>query len=59
MDDAVLVETIREAQAILSRHMSQEHVSAEETIALLVRLLDSPEVVKALADRGFFSEAFE
>jgi hypothetical protein len=59
MDDAVLIETIREAQAILSRHLAREHASADETIDLLVRLFDSAEVVKALADRGFPSEAFK
>jgi hypothetical protein len=58
MDDTVLVETIREAQAILARHIAGEHASADETIANLFKLLDSPEVVKALADRGFSSEAF-
>ncbi len=58
MDDTVLVETIREAQAILARHMGGEHASADDTVNQLMRLFDSQEVVKALADRGFSSEAF-
>lgn len=58
MDDAVLIATIREAQAILSRHLAGEHVSADETVNLLVQLFDSAELIKALADRGFPSEAF-
>ncbi len=59
MDDAVLVETIREAQAILARHMAGEHASADETIANLMQLFDSADVVEALAARGFSSEAFK
>ena len=59
MDDTILVETIREAQTILARHSEQEHPSADETLALLMQLLDSAEVVKALAGRGFTSEAFK
>lgn len=58
MDDAVLVETIREAQAILARHSAGEHPSSDDTIAQLMQLLDGAEVVKALADRGFPSAAF-
>jgi hypothetical protein len=59
MDDSVLVATIREAQTILSRHLAGEHVSADETVNLLLQLFDSTEVIKALADRGFLSEAFK
>jgi hypothetical protein len=59
MDDAILVETIREAQAILARHVAGEHASSDETVAKLLQLFDSPEGVKALADRGFSSEAFK
>jgi hypothetical protein len=33
--------------------------SAEETIAQLVKLLDSVELVEELAKRGFSSKAFE
>ena len=58
MDDTILVETIREAQAVLARHRESAHPSADETLAELIQLLDSAEVVKALADRGFRSEAF-
>jgi len=51
--------TILEAQAIVARHIAGEHASAEETIAKLMQLLDSTELVKALAQRGFSSKAFE
>jgi hypothetical protein len=50
---------ILEAQAILARHIAGEHASAEETIAKLMQLLDSTELVKALAQRGFSSKALE
>jgi len=59
MDDTVFVETVREAQAILARHSEQEHPSSDETLALLLQLLDSAEVVKALAERGFTSSPFK
>jgi hypothetical protein len=58
MGDDVFVETIREAQAILARHVAEEHASAEETINQLIQLFDDGEIVKALAARGFSSEAF-
>jgi hypothetical protein len=35
MDDAILIETILEAQPILARHVSGEHASADDTIANL------------------------
>jgi hypothetical protein len=55
----VFINTILEAQAILARHIAGEHASAEETIAKLMQLLDSTELVKALARRGFSSKALE
>jgi hypothetical protein len=58
MDDTIFIETIIEAQAVLARHLSGEHVSAEETVAELLKLLDSPELVNALATRGYSSAAF-
>jgi hypothetical protein len=58
MDDDIFVETIREAQAVLARHVAGEHASAEETINQLIQLFDDTEIVKALAARGFPSEAF-
>jgi hypothetical protein len=58
VDDTILVETIREAQAIIARHREGVHPSADDTIAQLMQLLDSAEVVKALADRGFPIDAF-
>jgi hypothetical protein len=48
MNDNVFIDTILEAQAILARHIAGEHASAEETIAKLMQLLDSTELVKAL-----------
>jgi hypothetical protein len=59
MNDNVFIDTILEAQAILARHIAGEHASAEETIAKLMQLLDSSELVKALAKRGFSSKALE
>jgi hypothetical protein len=53
------IDTILEAQAIVARHLAGEHASAEETIAKLMQLLDSTELVKALAKRGYSSKAFE
>jgi hypothetical protein len=58
MNDALFIDTILEAQAILARHIAGEHASAEESIAQLVQLLDNAELVKALAERGFASKAF-
>ena len=59
MSDDIFIDTILEAQAIVARHIAGEHASAEETIAKLMQLLDSTELVKALAKRGFSSKAFE
>jgi hypothetical protein len=59
MSDDIFIDTILEAQAIIARHIAGEHASAEETIAKLMQLLDSTELVKALAKRGFSSTAFE
>ena len=59
MSDAIFIDTILEAQAIVARHIAGEHASAEETIAKLMQLLDSTELVKALAKRGYSSKAFE
>jgi hypothetical protein len=58
-NDNVFIDTIPEAQAILARHIAGEHASAEET--KLIQLLDSSELVKALAKRGwgFSSKALE
>jgi hypothetical protein len=53
MNENVFIDTILEAQAILARHIAGEHASAEETIAKLMQLLDSAELVKAPAKRGF------
>jgi hypothetical protein len=58
MDDHILIETILEAQAIVARHIAGERISAEETINELVKLLDSVELVKELAKRGYSSKAF-
>ena len=58
MNDDLFVETVREAQAILARHVAGEHASADETINQLIQLFDDAEIVKALAARGFASEAF-
>ena len=58
MNDNIFIETILEAQAILARHAAGERVSPEETIAQLMKLLDSPELVQALSERGFSSQAF-
>jgi hypothetical protein len=49
MNDNIFIDTILEVQAILAR----EHASAEETIAKLMQLLDSTELVKPLAKRDF------
>jgi hypothetical protein len=57
MSDDIFIDTILEAQAIVARHLAGEHASAEETIAKLMQLLDSTELVKALAKRGFSSKA--
>jgi hypothetical protein len=51
-DDSILIDTIIEARSILDRHVSREHASAEDTISQLLLLLDSGELVKALAERG-------
>ena len=59
MSDDIFIDTILEAQAIVARHLAGEHASAEETIAQRMQLLDSSELVKALAKRGFSSKAFE
>ena len=59
MSDDIFIDTILEAQAIIARHTAGEHASAEETIAKLTQLLDSTELVKALAKKGFSSQAFE
>jgi hypothetical protein len=59
MSDDIFIDTILEAQAIVARHIAGEHASAEETIGKLMQLLDSTELVKALAKRGFSSKAFE
>jgi hypothetical protein len=59
MSDDIFIDTILEAQAIIARHIAGEHASAEETIAKLTQLLDSTELVKALAKKGFSSTAFE
>src|SRR5262249_6439752 len=59
MSDDIFIDTILEAQAIIARHIAGEHASGEETIAKLMQLLDSTELVKALAKRGFSSTAFE
>ena len=59
MNDQILIDTILEAQATLARHVPGDHASAEETIAQLVKLLDSVELVEELAKRGFSSKAFE
>jgi hypothetical protein len=59
MNDDIFIDTILEAQAILARHIAGEHASAEETIAKLMQLLDGTELVKALAKKGFSSNAFE
>jgi hypothetical protein len=59
MSNDIFIDTILEAQAIVARHLAGEHASAEETIAKLMQLLDSTELVKALAKRGYSSKAFE
>ena len=59
MSDDIFIDTILEAQAIVARHIAGEHASADETIAKLMQLLDSTELVKALAKRGYSSKAFE
>jgi predicted transcriptional regulator len=59
MNDNVLIDTILEAQVILARHIAGERASAEETNAKLIQLLDSSELVKAHAKRGFSSKALE
>jgi hypothetical protein len=60
MDDYILIDTILEAQAVVARHIAgRERVSAEETIKQLGQLLDSVELVKELAKRGYSSKAFE
>jgi hypothetical protein len=59
MNDAILIETILEAQAILARHIAGEHASADDTIAQLLKLLDSAELVNALAERGYENRAFK
>jgi hypothetical protein len=58
MDDHILIDTILEAQAIVARHIAGERISAEEAINELAKLLDSVELVKELAKRGYSSEAF-
>jgi hypothetical protein len=58
MDDAILIETILEAQAILARHVSGERASADDTIANLFKLFDSAELVEELAKRGHSSRPF-
>jgi hypothetical protein len=58
-DDHVLIDTILKAQAVVARHIAGERVSAEETINQLARLLDSFELVKELAKRGYSSKAFK
>jgi hypothetical protein len=58
MDDAILIQTILEAQAILARHLSGEHASTDDTIANLVKLFDSAELVEELAKRGYSSRPF-
>jgi hypothetical protein len=57
-DDAILIETILEAQAILARHFARERASADETLANLFKLFDSAELVGELAKRGYSSGAF-
>ena len=59
MNDAILIDTILEAQAILARHIAGEHASADDTIAQLLKLLDSAELVKVLAERGHENRAFK
>ena len=59
MSDDIFIDTILEAQAIVARHLAGEHASADETIAKLMQLLESTELVKALAKRGYSSKAFE
>ena len=59
MDDHILIDTILEAQAIVARHIAGERISAEEAINELAKLLDSVELVKELAKRGYSSKAFE
>ena len=59
MNEAILIETILEAQAILARHIAGEHASADDTIAQLLKLLDSAELVNALAERGYENRAFK
>jgi len=59
MSDDIFIDTILKAQAILARHIAGEHASAEDTVAKLMQLLDSTELVKALAKQGFSSKAFE
>ena len=59
MNDQILIDTILEAQAALARHVRGDHGSAEETIAQLVKLLDSVELIEELDKRGFSSKAFE
>jgi hypothetical protein len=54
----VLIDTIIDAQAILARHFAGEHASAEDTLDQLLKLFDSAELVKALAERGYPSKAF-
>ena len=58
MDDHILIDTILEAQAIVARHIAGERISAEEAINELAKLLDSVELAKELARRGYSSEAF-
>jgi len=57
-DDAILIETILEAQTILARHFAGERASADDTLANLFKLFDSPELVEELANRGHPSRAF-
>lgn len=59
MDDSILIDTILEAQAVVARHVPGDHASAEATIAELVKVLDSVELVEELAKRGYSSKAFE
>ena len=46
-DEELIVYAMREAQSVLARHIERSPQDAEETIALLLEILDRQDVVNA------------
>jgi hypothetical protein len=46
-DEELLIYAMREAQSTLAQHIEQSPADAEETISLLLEILDRPDVVAA------------